>query len=124
MSKLKKSLLTFAMALLLISSTFLLAACEDETQAETYNIIVPNATIPPMMALLDAIDNGNETYMWYGRPNTFASVDNLADIVSIVKQESVNQTGINNEAVSIMQNKVNQLYQKNTNSKFRFYVTD
>lgn len=124
-NKLNKLFMVMTLVLLFSATSFLAACTPKETEEEqTYNIIMTNATIPPMMATLDAISNGNKTYMWYGRPLTFASVSNLEEQVTLIKKEAVNQTGISSEAVTLMQNQVNQLYSKNTKSKFRFYVTD
>ena len=123
MKLLKINLKKFIILSFVFMISIFIYSCDNKKE-KTYNIIMTNATIPPLMATLDAIDNGNETYMWYGRPFTFASIDNLEKIVNIVKKEDVNQKGINADAITVMQRKVNQLYQKNKKANFRFYVTD
>lgn len=105
-----------------------LVSCKKNNnyEDETYNIVVANATIPPMMSVLDAIDNGNKTIMWYGRPNTFYSTEGLKDQFSFtnkVDQEEI--SGIPGDVISEIKNKVLDIYyQSKEKAKFNLYVVD
>lgn len=65
--------------LLAVSLTFtLLTSCKkDEHQKKEYNVILTCVSIPPMISLLDIVENDltkNETYAWIGRQNTISDV--------------------------------------------------
>lgn len=49
-------------------------AGEDLTNVKTYNVIFALATIPPVLAALDSIANGNETYAIIERGKTYSGI--------------------------------------------------
>jgi len=120
----KKGLILFFLVFVGISLT---ACHNDLPDGKTYNIVITNATIPPMMAILDVLENENETYMWYGRKNTFIDIDNFGENMTFIgdpkNQEEV--PGIKPEVLSEMKNIVLDLYitSKET-ANFNLYVVD
>lgn len=73
-----KKIITY---LLVIGMSFVvLTSCKKNEEKKEYNVILTPATIPPMISLLDIVDQdltNNETYVWIGRQNTISDVTKL-----------------------------------------------
>lgn len=112
---------------LLLSSVVLIACDEKIKEEETYNIVLTNATIPPLMAVLDSLDNGNKTYMWYGRSQTFNDLSGLKNNITFLGDPENQETipGIKPEIVTEMTNIVSELYyDSDMKANFNLYVVD
>ncbi len=113
----------FMMLLFVGGSLGILAGCGKKAKATTYNFIMTNATIPPVMATLSCLENENQTYMWYGRKQTFANVSKLG--FEMNDTETNDNAGVDVSVVNTMTNKMMDLYSKsNGKAKFNLYVTD
>lgn len=73
MTKTKSKLIGNVLAL----SSLALLACGKSDKEDHYNIILTNATVPPMMATLSCVESEDISYMWYGRQQTFTSPSKL-----------------------------------------------
>lgn len=118
--KLKKFFALLCLALFAPCLTFV--GCGEGKDAKTYNFVLTNATIPPVMATLDLIGGENQTYFWYGRKQTFTDSSKLG--FDVMGKEISPSTGISSKVLDEMSNKVLDLYMKNKNNKFNLYVTD
>jgi len=123
-NKLKIVLTSIMLMLFLVVGSFGgLAGCGKGDNSKTYNFIMTNATIPPVMASLMCLENGNETLMWYGRKQTFANVSKLG--FDMNDSEADDAAGVDMSVVNTMSNKMMDLYNKsNGKAKFNLYVTD
>lgn len=106
------------------ASMLALTGCGTTPEAKTYNFVVTNATVPPMMATLDLLEDDNPTYMWYGRRNTFTDNTKLGFELST---NISSQSDIGVPPASVLEdysNRILQLYMDNQDNKFNLYVTD
>lgn len=125
MKKLIALLLTFVM---LVST-----ACTSNQQTEPstpadvteYNIIYTLATVPPVMAALESIDNGNETYAMIERGKTFNGIDSIEGFHNIGFDPTNNQsTGFTLEEFNKTVDCVKELDKTTENAFFNIYVQD
>ncbi|MBQ9745675.1 MAG: hypothetical protein IJW21_02505, partial [Clostridia bacterium] len=88
-----------------------------------YNIIFALATIPPVLAALDSIANGYETYAIIERGKTYNGIDSLEYFHNAGFDHKNNQSsGFTAEEFSAMIEKVKEL--KGEDVYFYFYVQD
>ncbi|MBE6585151.1 MAG: hypothetical protein E7645_01340 [Ruminococcaceae bacterium] len=108
---------------------------ETETQASTeqpgtddllvYNIIFALATVPPVLASLDAIQNGNETYAIIERGKTYNGIDSLEYFHNAGFDPANNTSnGFTATEWDAMINKIKELNVEDKDVFFNIYVQD
>lgn len=130
--------------LLVLTSCFALAACggtssssgassssnpsstssseSAPTVQKTANIIMTAATIPPVVAALDSIKNGNETYAWIERGKTYSGIAQT-EIENLGFDPATNlASGIPDDRFPLITDKVKELAAEGYH--FNFYTTD
>ena len=125
-----KKLISIILSLLCVFSAFAFVGCnssKDKGQsgsAKEYNIIFTLATVPPVLAALDCIDNGNETYAYIERGKTYNGIEKVTDFNNIGFDKSNNtSTGFTNDQFNTVVDKIKELNVKG-NEKFNIYVCD
>lgn len=117
-----KKLLTF-LFVGIFGSLLALTGCNGKGgEDKTYNFVLTNATVPPVMATLDLLEDEGETYMWYGRKQTFIDSSKLGFNIMGANEEA--STGVSSNMMTEMSNKVLDTYMKNKKAHFNLYVTD
>lgn len=108
----------------------ILTSCKKNKEKKEYNVILTPATIPPMISLLDIIDQdltNNETYVWIGRQNTISDVTKLKNAfkkITINEQWST-ATNIPSEVITDANQFItDKWFGSNENAHFTVYVTD
>ena len=117
---------------LLMLGSFGLAACgndkerETENQGEqTYNVIFTLATIPPVLAAMDCIDNGYETYAVIERGKTYSGIESVEKFHNVGFDVNSNKsTGFTAEEFNSMVDKVKELDALKGDAFFNIYVQD
>lgn len=90
----------------------------------TYNIIYTVATIPPVLAALDSIDNGCETYAYIERGKTYSGIEKVDNFYNIGFNTSSNSSsGFTQHSFELVTNKIKELNVFG-NEKFNIYVQD
>ena len=83
------------------------------------------ATIPPVVAALDSLSNGEETYAWIERGKTYAGIESVDEITNIGFDITKNNaSGVTAEAFEKIETKVNELKASNPEAHFNLYTTD
>ena len=96
----------------------------NNDSGKEYNIIFTLATIPPVLAALDCIDNGNETYAFIERGKTYNGIDNVTGFSNIGFDKANNTSkGFTNANFDTVVAKIKDL-NVNGNEKFNIYVCD
>ena len=94
-------------------------------EAQNYNIVFTNATVPLNMASMDIWTSSDTTYFWYSRRDSFQDKARLADKVKLVGNAGTkNMTGIPTDEIKTMAKKVAKLYKANKNNTFKLYIND
>ena len=89
-----------------------------------YNIIFTLATVPPVLAALESIASGNQTYAFIERGKTYSGIESASDFYNIGFDVSDNtSTGFNDEKFTQVVNQVKELNVYG-NEKFNIYVCD
>lgn len=106
-----------------------LSACggkKNETpKTQTYNIIFALATIPPVLAAMDCIDNGYETYAVIERGKTYSGIESVEKFHNAGFDVSSNKsTGFTAEEFNGMVDKVKELNALEGDAFFNIYVQD
>ena len=127
-----KRVLAFSLALLVLFTASCGRTGNDPTTTATqipnnkttcYNIIFALATIPPVLAALDAIGNGYETYAIIERGKTYNGIDSLEYFHNAGFDQTNNQSsGFTEEEFTAMVEKVKEL--KGKDVYFNIYVQD
>ena len=125
-----------AVALLLVIA-FLLSVCasckkteyEEPTLPESgdkvFNIIYALATVPPVLAAIDCIDSGYETYAIIERGKTYSGIDKLEYFHNAGFDVANNQSsGLAQDKFDAMVAKITELRTANENAFFIFYAQD
>lgn len=123
-----KKIITY---LLIIVMTFtVLTSCKKDEEKKEYNVILTCVTIPPMISLLDIIDQdltSNETYVWIGRQNTISDVTKLENAfkkLTLNKQWST-ASNIPSEVITDANQFItDKWFGSNENAHFTVYVSD
>ncbi|MBQ9780787.1 MAG: hypothetical protein IJW00_07560 [Clostridia bacterium] len=108
---------------------------ETETEADTnqpitddtlvYNIIFALATVPPVLASLDAIENGHETYAIIERGKTYNGIDSLEYFHNAGFDPASNlSNGFTATEWDTMVNKIKELNVEDKKVFFNIYVQD
>ncbi len=80
----KKFLSVIMVALMLIIIPFSVSGCNNnDDKKQSYNVIATVASIPPVIASLESIQNGYETYAWIGRGKTYSGINNVEQFNNI-----------------------------------------
>ena len=92
---------------------------------QTYNVIFALATIPPVLAAMDCIDNGYETYAIIERGKTYSGIEQIETFHNAGFDVGSNKsTGFTNEEFNAMVAKVKELNDAEGNAFFNIYVQD
>ena len=95
-----------------------------KTTGKEYNIIFTIGTIPPVLAALDCINNGNETYAFIERGKTYNGIDNVTGFSNIgFKKDDNTSKGFTNANFDEVVETIKEL-NVNGNEKFNIYVCD
>lgn len=98
---------------------------EVEVAEENYNIIFALATIPPVLAAMDCIDNGYETYAVIERGKTYSGIEEVDTFHNAGFDVSSNKsTGFTTQEFNDMVAKVRYLNDLEGDSFFNIYVQD
>ena len=126
-----KKLICIILSLLCVFTAVAFVGCNSKNNNESgnesgkeYNIIFTLATIPPVLAALDCINNGNETYAFIERGKTYNGIDNVTGFSNIGFDKANNaSTGFTNGQFNTVADKIKEL-NVNGNEKFNIYVCD
>ncbi|MBE5747938.1 MAG: hypothetical protein E7352_07190 [Clostridiales bacterium] len=130
MKKIKRALV-LVMSLLLGTTAF--TACNKnkgvyyppETEKTNYNVIFALATIPPVLAAMDCIDSGYETYAIIERGKTYSGIDSIENFHNVGFDPANNlSNGFTNAEFNAMVEKVKELNDEEGDAYFNFYVQD
>ncbi len=93
--------------------------------AKVYNIIFALATVPPVLAALDSISSGYETYAIIERGKTYNGIDKIDNFHNAgFDPESNESNGFTSEEFSAMVDKIKELREAEENSFFYIYAQD
>ncbi len=96
-----------------------------ESDAKVYNIIFALATVPPVLAALDSIDSGYETYAIIERGKTYNGIDKIENFHNAgFDPESNESNGFTSAEFGAMVDKVKELRAAEENSFFYIYAQD
>ena len=124
-----KKLICIISSLLCLFTAVAFVGCDPNNefgnkQGKEYNIIFTIATIPPVLAALDCINNGNETYAFIERGKTYNGIDNVTGFNNIGFDKANNHgRGFTNANFDAVVDKIKDL-NVNGNEKFNIYVCD
>lgn len=127
MKRMKKTL-ALLMAVVMLFTTACAPASQTDASSEsgkTYNIIFTLATIPPVLAALNSISSGNETYAIIERGKTYSGIEEVEQFHNAGFDPANNQsTGFTATEFDCMVSKVHELSKADKNAFFNFYVQD
>ncbi len=93
--------------------------------ATVYNVIFALATIPPVLAALDCIDNGYETYAIIERGKTYNGIESLERFHNAGFDTATNlSNGFTETEFGAIVNKIKELNDGTENAFFNIYVQD
>ncbi len=93
--------------------------------AKVYNIIFALATVPPVLAALDSIDSGYETYAIIERGKTYNGIEKIDNFHNAgFDPESNESNGFTSEEFAAMVDKIKELREAEENSFFYIYAQD
>ena len=126
-----KKRICIILSLLCIFTAVVFGGCNPKDNSESgnksgkeYNIIFTLATIPPVLAALDCINNGNETYAFIERGKTYNGIDNVTGFNNIGFDKANNASkGFTNANFNTVVDKIKEL-NVHGNEKFNIYVCD
>ncbi len=96
-----------------------------EADAKIYNIIFALATLPPVLAALDCIASGHETYAIIERGQTYSGIDKVSGFYNVGFDPSSNlSNGFTATEFNAMVDKMKELREAEENSFFYFYAQD
>lgn len=122
--KLLKKILSIFLAMNLVWVTGCSNTPKDESDYETnYNVIFTLATIPPVIASLESIASGNETFALIERGKTYSGIDSLENFHNVGFDPTNNLSeGFTEVEFTAMVEKVKEVATEET--FFNFYVQD
>ncbi len=92
---------------------------------QEYNVIFALATIPPVLAAMDCIDSGLETYAIIERGKTYSGIEQIETFHNVGFDVGSNKsTGFTNTEFESMVNKVKELNDAEGDAFFNIYVQD
>nr|MBR6777841.1 hypothetical protein [Clostridia bacterium] len=92
---------------------------------QEYNVIFALATIPPVLAAMDCIDSGLETYAIIERGKTYSGIEQIETFHNVGFDVGSNKsTGFTNEEFGKMVEKVKELNDEEGDAFFNIYVQD
>lgn len=90
-----------------------------------YNVIFALATVPPVLAALDSIENGNETYAMIERGKTYNGIESLEKFHNIGFDTTSNlSNGFTAKEFDDTVNAVKAIREADSDAYFLFYVQD
>ena len=93
--------------------------------AKVYNIIFALATVPPVLAALDSIGSGYETYAIIERGKTYNGIEKIENFHNAgFDPESNESNGFTSDEFGAMVDKVKELREAEENSFFYIYAQD
>lgn len=123
----KKTISSIALSIAAAAGAFGFAGCGGnggDTYKDNYNIIMTNSSLPPMVASLYSIKDGNDTYAYVQRGKTFAGIDMVNTFHNSGFKTDKNNNQFTQAEVAKMAEVIQQIATKKTSSKFTIYVTD
>ena len=115
-----------SMMLCAVPCTFM--ACgggDDAEQKNNYNVIATVASIPPVIASLESIQNGYETYAWIERGKTYSGIELVDKFNNIGFDATKNgTTGLTSNNVATILGAVEQIFDRDENAFVNFYCVD
>lgn len=91
----------------------------------TYNIIFALATIPPVIAALESINNGFDTYALIERGKTYSGIENVENFYNAGFDPANNlSAGFTATELDAIVSKVKELNENTEDAFFNFYVQD
>lgn len=96
-----------------------------EKEDKVFNVVYALATVPPVLAAIDCIDSGYETYAIVERGKTYSGIDKLEYFHNAGFDTASNESsGLSQEKLDAMTAKVKELNEANENAFFVFYAQD
>ncbi len=93
--------------------------------AKVYNVIFALATVPPVLAALDSIGSGYETYAIIERGKTYNGIEKIEGFHNAgFDPESNESNGFTSEEFAAMVDKIKELREAEENSFFYIYAQD
>ncbi len=93
--------------------------------AKIYNIIFALATVPPVLAALDSISSGYETYAVIERGKTYNGIEKIDNFHNVgFDPESNESNGFTSTEFNAMVDKIKELREAEENSFFYIYAQD
>lgn len=122
--KVSLSVLSVFMTLLIALTTLVFTGCGRD-EKENYNIIVAVASIPPVIASLECIQNGNDTYAYIERGKTYSGIAQVEQFENLGFNASANaQTGITAEMTTNVVSAIEQILARDENAFINLYCVD
>ena len=92
--------------------------------AKSVNIIFAAATLPALAAALEAISNGNETYVYLARGKTYCGIDKIKQFHNMGYDEEKSQPIDDEKAFTAAVRTVKELLEKDNSLFFNFYARE
>lgn len=97
----------------------------DIERDTVFNVIYALATVPPVLAAIECIDSGYETYAIVERGKTYSGIDKLEYFHNAGFDTGSNaSSGLAQDKMDAMVSTVKELNEKNENAFFIFYAQD
>ena len=110
---------------LLGGALFACAPTPDEPPTKTYNVVFSLATIPPVLAALDCVENGNETFVIIERGKTYSGISQLESFHNEGFDPANNTSlGFDADDLSALVQRVSDLKAQEPDAFFNIYVQD
>lgn len=131
-----KKIIALTLALVMLAASFVSCKKPSDDEGNTtpvlpesgdkvFNIIYALATVPPVLAAIDSIDSGFETYAIVERGKTYSGIDKLEYFHNAGFDVSSNESsGLEQDKMDAMVAKVKELKEANENAFFVFYAQD
>lgn len=102
-----------------------LVGCGNQAQNHNYNVIATVASIPPVIASLESISNGNETYAWIERGKTYSGIDSLENFNNIgFDKTKIENTGLTSDTVASIASSIEQIKARDGQAFINLYCVD
>ncbi len=102
-----------------------LTGCNNGGEGKEYNIVATQASIPPVIAALDCIKNGNDTYAFIERGKTYSGIGSVAQFQNLGFDPTKNENAdIVNQMNSAIGRAIEQIQGRDSRAKFTIYCRD
>ena len=89
-----------------------------------FNFIIAGGSIPPMLAALEAILNGNETYVYIGRGRLYNGIENTLNFHNLGFDVNKTRSLETEELFLLSCSKIKEIKSHNENAFFNFYIDE